>query len=65
MLKNIYEYPEYPYQKYVTEKEELPDDSYGSMNKLYVYSASLKWGVWSRFHWFNDREKHLKNINIY
>ena len=34
-------------------------------HELYIYSASLKWGVWSRFHWFNDREKHLKNINIY
>lgn len=34
-------------------------------NELYTYSKWLKWGVWSRFHWFNDREKHLKNINIY
>ena len=34
-------------------------------NELYTYSTSLKWGVWSRFHWFNDREKHLSNINIY
>ena len=34
-------------------------------HELYTYSESLKWGVWSRFHWFNAREKHLFNINIY
>ena len=34
-------------------------------HELYTYSASLKWGVWSRFHWYNAREKHLLNINIY
>lgn len=33
-------------------------------HELYVYSASLKWGVWSRFHWFNKREKHINNILI-
>lgn len=33
-------------------------------NELYTYSASLKWGVWSRFHWFDAREKHIKNITF-
>jgi len=31
-------------------------------HELYTYSASLKWGVWSRFHGFNKREQHIKNI---
>ena len=33
-------------------------------HELYTYSASLKWGVWSRFHWFNKREKHINNITF-
>ncbi len=33
-------------------------------HELYTYSASLKWGVWSRFHWFDAREKHIKNITF-
>lgn len=33
-------------------------------HELYTYSASLKWGVWSRFHWFNKREKHINNITL-
>lgn len=33
-------------------------------HELYTYSASLKWGVWSRFHWFNKREQHIKNITF-
>lgn len=33
-------------------------------HELYTYSATLKWGVWSRFHWFNKRQEHIKNINL-
>lgn len=33
-------------------------------HELYTYSATLKWGVWSRFHWFNKREQHIKNIYL-
>lgn len=33
-------------------------------NELYTYSKSLKWGVWSRFHWFNKREQHINNIKL-
>ena len=30
----------------------------------YTYSASLKWWVWSRFHGYIAKDKHIKNINL-
>lgn len=30
----------------------------------YTYANGLKWWVWSRFHWFNKRKEHIKNINL-
>lgn len=33
-------------------------------NELYNYAKSLKWWVWSRFHWYGKRQEHIKNINL-
>lgn len=33
-------------------------------HELYVYASTLPWGVGSRFHGYNAREKHVQNISI-
>jgi len=33
-------------------------------HEKYVYSSTLKWWVGSRFHWFDVRGEHIKNIVI-
>lgn len=34
-------------------------------HELYTYAKWLKGGVGSRFHWYDAKEKHIKNISIY
>lgn len=33
-------------------------------HELYTYSESLPGGVWSRFHGYNARSEHIKNLSI-
>ncbi len=47
------------YKSLITMQERL-----NYCHELYTYSATLKWGVWSRFHWFNKREQHIINIKL-
>ena len=34
-------------------------------HELYVYASTKKWGIWSVFHGYRDRAKHISNISIF
>lgn len=48
------------YSKITTMEERL-----NYCHEKYTYAKTLKDWVWSRFHWYNARSKHIENISIY
>lgn len=45
-------------------KLETMEERLNYCHEKYIYASTLKGGIWSRFHWFNARHEHLKNISI-
>lgn len=48
--------------KYLTLKTMA--DRLNYCHDLYIYAKWLKWGIGSRFHWYNQKDKHIPYISI-